>query len=724
MPEFFNQVDKCVDAIIDKVGKTIVFGMPLGLGKPNQLINAFYRRAKKDPRIKLTIVSALSLEKPTWKSELERRFLEPFSERVFGDFVEFEYMIDLRKNALPHNVIIKEFFCKPGSYVNVAHAQQNYISTNYTHAYRDVIEQGLNVVAQTIAKKTTNDQTYYSMSCNPDTALDILHYSKNQANQGQKMVSIGQVNNNLPFMYGDAVVRPEDYDMVIDNPEYDTQLFGTPKMAMSVQDYLIGFNASALVKDDGTLQIGIGSLGDAIVYGLKLRQEDNDLYKSVLADTNILRNSGDVIDKLGGIEKFDKGLLGSTEMLVDGYIELLKSGVVKRKTYNNVAIQSLINEGQITETVTPKTLDALLESGYISPHLTASQFSFLKEYGILHERLTYHDGHIQDGDDVFIADLSDAKTMSRIADTCLGETLKKGILIHAAFFLGPNSFYEALHAMTDEELQMINMTSVLNVNQLYGNQYASQELKTLQRKNARFANAALLCTLSGAVASDGLENNQVISGVGGQYNFVSMAHALPDARSILMLRATRSKGKEASSNIVWTYGYCTIPRHLRDIVITEYGIASLRGQSDSDVMKSLIHISDSRFQDELLHKAIQGGKISSGYKIPDRYRNNVPERLKDEAALFKSKGLFQPYPFGCDFTNEELVISRSLQTLKSKMSEGLGIASSLGKAMTIMSIPEKAKPYLRRLKLDNPFTAKEKMMQKMVIYALNSAGYI
>ena len=59
------------------------------------------------------------------------------------------------------------------------------------------------------------------------------------------------------------------------------------------------------------------------------------------------------------------------------------------------------------------------------------------------------------------------------------------------------------------------------------------------------------------------------------------------------------------------------------------------------------------------------------------------------------------------------------------MAEGLGgKVSSLGKAMTIRSVPEKAKPYLQRMQLDNPTTGKEKMMQKLVIYALTSSGAI
>ena len=46
----------------------------------------------------------------------------------------------------------------------------------------------------------------------------------------------------------------------------------------------------------------------------------------------------------------------------------------------------------------------------------------------------------------------------------------------------------------------------------------------------------------------------------------------PDGHSILMMRSTRtdSRGK-VKSNIVDHYGHITIPRHLRDILVTEYG---------------------------------------------------------------------------------------------------------------------------------------------------------
>lgn len=723
-PVFYQDVEKCVDDIIRKVGKKIVFGMPLGLGKPNQLANALYRRAKQDPSIQMTFCTALSLEKPRGASDLEQKFLGPFVERKFGGYVELDYMLDLRKGQLPENFELKEFYAKAGSYLNVDHTQQNYISSNYTHAWRDSIDAGINVVAQMVCKKEINGEMVYSMSCNPEVSLDIVPAMRAiEKSEGRKVAIIAQVNQNLPFMYGDAVVKPDIFDAVVDAPVYNTRLFGAPKMSITTPDYMIGMHASTLIKDGGTLQIGIGSLGDALCYGLRMRHVQNMEYRMFLNNTGILSKFGNVIDRIGGIEPFAEGITGSTEMLVDGYLHLLKCGVVKRKTYNNVHIQKLINEKKISEKVTPKTLDYLLAEGAVNSVLSQKDFDFLTEYGIFRKGLTFDKGVIKTGKTEISADLSDAKNRAEVASHCLGDKLKKAILIHGGFFLGPEGFYQMLNDMSEEERQTIFMTSVLNVNQLYGNNpYYSEELKVLQRRHGRFVNACLMVTLSGAVVSDGLENGQVVSGVGGQYNFVSQAHALPDGRSILMCKGVRGSGKAAASNIVFNYGHITIPRHLRDFVITEYGIADLRGKTDKENIAQLLNITDSRFQEDLLEQAKKARKIPASYTIPDQFKNNYPQRLEEDIAPFKAKGLFEPFPFGTDFTPEELVIGKSLKWLKAQMTEKK--VSSLGKAMTIRTIPEKAKPYLERLNLDKPASAKEKMMQKLVVYALTSTKSI
>ena len=122
-PLVIDSIDACVDHILDTIPGTIVFGIPLGIGKPNPLVNALYRRIKANPSRKMRIITALSLEKPVGHSDLEKNFLQPLVERVFGDYPDMDYVKDSRAGHLPPNIEVQEFFMKTGDYLGNATAQ-------------------------------------------------------------------------------------------------------------------------------------------------------------------------------------------------------------------------------------------------------------------------------------------------------------------------------------------------------------------------------------------------------------------------------------------------------------------------------------------------------------------------------------------------------------------------------------------------------------------------
>jgi len=167
----YNDVEKCVDEVINYVGKKITFSMTLGLGKPVLFINELYRRAKEDPEISLKIITALSLEKPKGHSDLEKRFLQPLADRVFAGVPEFDYMLDFRAGKLPKNIEFFEFFGKAGGYLNNPAPQQHHLASHYTHVVRDALALGTNVFGELIGYHETDGKTTYSMACNPDICL-------------------------------------------------------------------------------------------------------------------------------------------------------------------------------------------------------------------------------------------------------------------------------------------------------------------------------------------------------------------------------------------------------------------------------------------------------------------------------------------------------------------------------------------------------------------------
>ncbi|UZE95263.1 acetyl-CoA hydrolase/transferase C-terminal domain-containing protein [Alkalimarinus alittae] len=716
-PVIHNDVEKCVDAIIEKIGKDIKFGMPLGLGKPVHLVNALYKRAKADPSIKLVIATALSLEKPAAAPGLESKFMGPFVERLFGDIPDLEYMVDLRKKALPPNVEVTEFFFKAGAFLKDDKQQQNYICTNYTHAVRELVALGVNAVSQIVAKKEINGVPRYSLSSNPDTSLDLVPILREQEKKGRKIAVIAEVNNNLPFMVNHAEVGEDEFDLILENPVYEYPLFGAPNMAIMPADHMIGFNASTLLRDNGTLQVGIGSLGSALVYSAILRHKNNALYNEIMDDLK-LEERFPVISELGGRGTFEKGLYGCSEMMVDGFMHLYKAGILKREVFDNVDIQTLLNEEKITQNVSLSTLDALVEQGVLPTTLRAKDIEFLKQYGIFKRSVDMKGGCLLAGDQTIDPTLEDDNNRALIAEHCLGDKLKGGIVMHGGFFIGPKDFYQDLRDLTPEENEKFCMTSVKYINHLFDHEFGDQKLKVAQRQDARFINSTMMYTLGGAAVSDGLENGKVVSGVGGQYNFVAMAHEIDDARSILNLKSYRTTPSGPKSNIMMSYGHCTIPRHLRDIVVTEYGVADLLSKNDQEVYIELIKISDSRFQDELLSEAKAAGKVAKDYQLPDIYRHNTPEKLLATYNKYKAKGLFDPFPFGCDFTQEELQIGKALKGLKAKTATRSGLLKCMWEAIKINMVPEEFSHLMDRMDMSDPSNFKAKLEQKLLVSEL------
>src|ERR1700744_6556051 len=611
MPKLFTDPEAIAEDIIRDVGTNLVVGLPLGLGKANHVVNALYARASADRSINLTFFSALTLEKPKPSNLLERRFIAPVIERLFGAYPDLAYADALHAGSLPPNIQVIECFFLAGRWLHVPFAQQHYISANYTHASSYLVERGLNVVTQLVARRVVDGVTRYSLSCNTDTTLDVL---RARAEGRASFKLIGQGNSELPFMPGAGDLPGEEFSAVLESPATEFPLFAPPSEPVTDTKYAIGLHAAGLVRDGGTLQIGIGQVGDALAQGLILRHRASKQF-----ETTVKRLAPAASPF--GTGPFQKGLYGVSEMLFEAFIGLIDAGIIKREV--------------------------------------------------------------------------------------------DGVLLHGAFFLGPQSFYRALRDMSPNQIARIGMMPVSFTNELYGDEQA----KRRARIDARFVNNAMMATLLGAVISDGLEGGQVVSGVGGQYNFVAQAFALEGARSILTLEATRPAGSGTQSNIRWSYGHETIPRHLRDVIVTEYGVADLRGKSDAETIAAMLAVTDSRFQDGLMRQAKDAGKLEKNFEIPRAHRDNRPERIAAALKPAREAGLLPTFPFGSDFTDVEQRLIPALQILQDAQRTPRRLAGLLWQGF--VSSPDAGdRECLARLGLDKTATWQERVYRALVSAAL------
>jgi len=584
----FTDTDACARFITERLGADLRVAAPLGLGKPHGLLNTLYGLMQADTWRSMTLYTALSLTRPRAKSKLEARFLDPFVERHFGaDYVDPQYAVDQMHGTLPPNVAVHEFYMQSGALLHSASAQRNYISQNYTHVARDLVVQDINLLVQLVARRETPAGVHYSLSCNPDLTLDFLDRVK--AAGKARPLCVAVVHPALPYITGAAEVPQNFFDAEL-APVASPPLFALPKMPVDIAEYALGLHASALVKDGGCLQIGIGALSDALVKGLLLRHQDNTAWRKIMVALDPQGVTHRLAERIGGLGMFKAGLYGCSEMVLDGFMHLAKGGILKRRSWDNLALERAAAGGRLP------------------------------------------------GD------------------------VPGGHYLRGAFFLGTRELYEWLDTTVGSDIDAIDMCPVSNVNQLYGDH---QSLAMLQRRGARFFNTCMMSTLLGAAASETLEDGHVVSGVGGQYNFVAMAHELPDGRSALLQRATRQGRNGVETNIRWHYGQNTIPRHLRDIVVTEYGVADLRGKSDSECIEAMLAISDARFVDALAAEAKSHGKLAADFKIPEAWRKHRPETLREVLNKPMRKGLLPTFPFGSDFTEVEQRLLPALEWLQS-----------------------------------------------------------
>jgi acyl-CoA hydrolase len=717
MPQMFDDVGEIVEEALRRVGRRVVLALPLGIGTPNLIANEFFRRARGDATLDLTIFTALSLRKPTGQTPLEKAFLDPLAARVFGNYPDLDYLAALRRDEVPPNVRVIEFFFEPGSLLNSSHAQSHYLCANYTHVARDLLARGVNVIAHVVAKRVVGGATEISLGSNPDVTIDLMPEVAKMRAAGKPVVLLGQVHREMPFMLGAASLGADSFDLLLDHSRYDYDLFAPPNPSLSTVDHAIGLHASSLVRDGGTLQIGIGELGDSIVYSLLLRHQQNEAWRRTLADAGTER-SASLVDEVGGRAPFATGLFGATEMFVDQMLDLYRAGILRRRVYDYLPLQrALAENGSITR-IDETLLEAMLAAG-AGPALSAADVAAFKAAGVFRSETRFDNGSIVSPEGTRIeANLGSAKARAALARECLGLNLQGGTVMHAAFLLGPRSFYAALCALPENERRLFDMRGVGYINQLYGNDLA---LRVAQRSHARFVNTTMMLTTLGAAVSDGLADGRVVSGVGGQYNFVSMAHALPGARSVLCVRATRRKDGRINSNIVTSHGHVTIPRHLRDIAVTEYGIADLRGRTDGECVAAMLNIADSRFQDTLLTEAKRALKIASDYRIPEEHRRNTPERLEEAFAAQRRAGLFSEYPFGTDLTREEIDLSRALRWLKESTGSTGARVRTIAQALFVRP-RDNERPYLSRLQLDSPGDFTSRLTANLVRLGLRATA--
>ena len=153
---------------------------------------------------------------------------------------------------------------------------------------------------------------------------------------------------------------------------------------------------------------------------------------------------------------------------------------------------------------------------------------------------------------------------------------------------------------TKEEMDFINDNPLFEV---YSSNYILDPRVISSHDNMVAINSAIALDLTGQIAAESV-GTVMTSGSGGQLSFAIGAYLSKGGRSIVAIPSTAKNG--ALSRIVPMLEPGTVvstPRTLADIVVTEYGIARLKGKTQRERALELIAIAHPDFRAELKKEA-------------------------------------------------------------------------------------------------------------------------
>ncbi len=196
------------------------------------------------------------------------------------------------------------FFVGPNVRANVNAGYADYIPVHLSDTQRLYRTGGIRLGAAMVQVSPPDADGMVSLGTSVDSSIAAVESAR---------VKIAVVNPNVPFAYGD-LIPVDTFDFLVKD---DTPLFTKAYTEPSATDIMIGRHCAALVQDGACLQMGIGSLPNALA------------------------------TQLNGHK--DLGI--HTEMFADGVLELIKKGVItgrnKRIDTGKIVASFLLGSGEV-----------------------------------------------------------------------------------------------------------------------------------------------------------------------------------------------------------------------------------------------------------------------------------------------------------------------------------------------------------------------------------------
>ncbi len=171
----------------------------------------------------------------------------------------------------------------------------------------------------------------------------------------------------------------------------------------------------------------------------------------------------------------------------------------------------------------------------------------------------------------------------------------------STFALGSTRLYETIDRNPDFEFHAVDYTNLPQ--------------NIMLNDNVVAINNTTQIDLTGQAASE-TDGHRHLTGTGGQAQFARGAYASKGGKSFICLASTFQRGEETRSRIVLSLtpgNTVTTTRADMMYVVTEYGIANLKGKCTAERAQALIELAHPGFRESLEREAYDNGLIPRGF---------------------------------------------------------------------------------------------------------------
>jgi len=215
-------------------------------------------------------------------------------------------------------------------------------------------------------------------------------------------------------------------------------------------------------------------------------------------------------------------------------------------------------------------------------------------------------GAIPDAVLLFLKGKKDLGIHSEMFSDGVVDLAEAGVITNARKTLNPGKFMATFLMGTPKLYNFVNNNPAV---ELHPVDYINDPNIIGQHDKMVSINSAIQVDLMGQVNAEMIGNRQ-FSGIGGQVDFVRGASRSKGGRSIIALPSTASSGKISRIAVELDRGAAvSTSRNDVHFVVTEYGVAELRGKSLRQRAEALIAISHPDFREKLRAEAVEKGMI-------------------------------------------------------------------------------------------------------------------